>query len=101
MVPVSGYSVGLGLFFGQTARAQDLFCKSLERYGAVERAQTEQTISENELYPEAKRFLDGRIIPMRHFLSFRRSSIPTVNNSSASNIFVQLSPLVLKQRSIR
>ena len=47
-----------GLFFGQPARAQDLSSKSLERYGHVD--QTEQAMSENELYAEAKRFLDAK-----------------------------------------
>jgi hypothetical protein len=49
-----------GSFSGQTARAQNLSSKSLEGSGAIERAQTEQTISENGLYAEAKRFLDAK-----------------------------------------
>ncbi len=40
--------------------SSNLSSESLEDYGAAERAQAEQTISENELYADAKRFLDAK-----------------------------------------
>jgi TPR repeat protein len=50
----------VALLCGQTVQGQDLSSKDVGRSVAVEPAKAEQTIPENELYAEAKRFLQAK-----------------------------------------